>query len=382
MTDGAEAWTATAPGDGGDCTDSDPVTLLDVTCREGEQRPGRSYAVEEKVAAVRELDALGVPYVQVGFPVAGPETAAVCESLDVDARLTGIARALPGDVEAAAAAGVDVIDLFAPTSERQRTQLLGQTEDELRATVGEAVDAAHETGCEVHVSAMDGFRTDPAALDRLFGAVDAAYYTIADTVGARTPAEVRAFLADVGTEPARLGVHFHDDLGVATANGLAAVAAGVRKVDVSVAGVGERAGNAPLEEFVVGATRSGFGVTADADALVPRCRAVLDALGEVVPPAKAILGERAFAHESGLHTAAMLDDPATFEPFSPAQFGGERRLLFGRQSGRGAARRLLERAGVDPTDERCAALLDRLHGLGEEIGVEAAVVLARDVAGD
>ncbi|WP_132058815.1 LeuA family protein [Halorussus amylolyticus] len=357
------------------------MKLLDLTLREGEQRPGVSYSVDQKVEAARELDSLGVEYVQVGFPVADDRTARVCARVDLDARITGIARAVPGDVEAALDAGVDVVDLFAPTSDRQLDGVLGKGRAELTEAAVEAADLARDAGAEVHFSAMDGFRTDPADLDAIFDAVDADCYTVADTVGSRTPAGVTDHLEALDTDLSTVGVHFHDDLGVATANTLAAARLGVAKADVSVAGIGERAGNASLEETVAAAAVGDENVEVELDAndLLPVAHAVLDALDEDVESAKSLLGDEVFAHESGLHTAAMLDDPATFEPFDPARFGGQRRLLFGSASGRGAARRLLERAGREPTGDRIAALLDRLGAVEEELTVEEAVALAEEL---
>ena len=357
------------------------MKLLDLTLREGEQRPGVEYTVEEKVIAARELDALGVDLLQVGFPVAGERTRKVCERLGIDADVTGLARAIPGDVEAALDAGVDVVDLFAPTSDGQLDAVLGSSRQSMVDSVRAAADIALEGGADVHLTAMDGFRTDPAHLDDLFAAVDADCYTVADTVGSRTPAGVEQFLAELDTDLVDIGVHFHEDLGVGTANALAAGRAGVGKVDVSVGGIGERAGNTPTEEFVaasaVGAEPIDLAV--EEDALLPVARRVLGALGETVESTKPLLGDEVFAHESGLHTAAMLDEPSTFEPFDPARFGGERRLLFGASTGSGAARKLLERAGREPTEALVESLLARLAELDEEVGVDEAVGMAAAV---
>jgi isopropylmalate/homocitrate/citramalate synthase len=357
------------------------VKLLDLTLREGEQRPGVEYSVDQKVAAARELDALGVEYVQVGFPVADDRTAPVCERADLDAATTGIARAVPGDVDAAIEAGVDVVNVFAPTSDRQLEHVLGKDRTELTAAATAAADRAREAGVEVHFDAMDGFRTDTAALDALFEAVDADLYTVADTVGSRTPTGVVERLDALDTDLDRIGVHFHDDLGVATANTLAAARLGVAKADVSVAGLGERAGNASLEAVAASAAAGDERVEVELDeaSLLPVARAVLDALDEDVAPTEPLLGEDAFAHESGLHTAAMLAEPSAFEPFDPARFGGERRLLFGAATGRGAARRLLERAGREPTDDRVRRLLDRLDAADRELGLDEAVALAGEI---
>ena len=357
------------------------MKLLDLTLREGEQRPGVEYTADQKVGAARALDDLGVDYLQLGFPIAGEKTKEVAERLDTDAKTTGIARAIPRDVEATLAAEVDVVDLFAPTSDAQLDAVLGKSREEMVAAVQEAADLAREGGAEVHLTAMDGFRTEPGKLDDLFGAVDAEWYTIADTVGSRTPAGVTNFLERLDTKLDEVGVHFHDDLGVGTANALAAGRAGAGKTDVSVGGLGERAGNTAVEELVA-ATAVGeepFELDVDEGSLLPVAHQVLETLGEPVEVTKPLLGEEVFSHESGLHTAAMLDEPATFEPFDPARFGGERTLLFGAKSGAGAARGLLERAGVEPTEEHVEALLAELDALEEEVGVDEAVELAANV---
>lgn len=356
------------------------MELVDVTIREGHQRPGRGYSVDQKLAAVRALDALGVDAIQVGFPAADDGTAAVCADSDVDAALTGIARAVPGDVEAAVAAGVDVVEVFAPTSERQRTHLLGLSLDDVASRAAEATDLATDAGVAVTFTAMDGFRTPREDLNRLLAALPVSAVNVADTVGIRLPHEVEAFLPKLDGDLGSVGVHFHDDLGVATANAIAAARCGVGRIDVSVGGVGERAGNTPLETVVVAAELAGIETRVETEAIIPRCREVLDHLDEPVPASRPVIGRAAFTHEAGLHTAAMLDDPATLEAFDPARFGGERQLRFGPQTGRGAARRLLERAGECPTDDAVSRLVSALADLEEPIALDAAIALAAEVA--
>lgn len=355
------------------------LTLLDATLREGEQRSGRSYSVDQKVAAAEKLDELGVDIIQAGFPVAEDDMAEVCDRLDMDAKICGIARAIENDIDAAAEAGVDVVEFSAPTSDLQREQLLGVDREELKEMVVSTLDYARDTGLEVHFAAMDGFRTDPAFLNELLEAVDTPFFGIADTVGARTPDEVRDFLDRLDGDMSRVSVHFHRDLGVGTANVLAAADCGVGKADVCVGGIGERVGNVALEEVVAAGTEQSDAIefSIDVDELVPKSLDILDILDEEVPPNKPILGELAFEHESGMHTAAMLDDPSTFEAFAPETYGGVRKLMFGPSSGRGAARRLLQRSGVDdPSDEQVHRLLDRLQDLDEHVSLERALEIA------
>lgn len=357
------------------------MKLLDVTLREGEQRAGHEYTIAQKVTVAQTLSEFGIDYIQLGFPVADDDTKRVCERLDIEARTTGIARSVERDIVAAADAGVDVIDLFAPTSDRQRKFVLEADREELKATVTGALDHAHETDCEVHFTAMDGFRTDPAFLSELIAETDAKWITIADTVGGCTPQGTVETLEALDVDLSQVGVHFHDDLGMATANALAAADCGVGKVDVTVAGIGERAGNTPLEELVaavtVGEERAETSV--DTEMLLPTAQSVLDTLCESVASQKPLLGAGVFEHESGLHTAAMLDEPSTFEPFAPATFGGERHLLFGAATGRGAARRLLVRVGREPTDERIERLLNRLANGEEEQSLAEAMAEAESV---
>jgi len=352
------------------------MRLKDVTLREAAQMPGRSYTADQRVAAGRALDRLGVEYVQAGFPATGAPDPEVVRRLaaEADATVTALARPVEGDIDAALEAGAGVVDLFAPLSDRQLTHSLGKEREAVLGILESARDRVLEAGATPHVSVVDAFRTDHDHLGALFERFpDAPNVTLADTVGCRTPEEVRAFLDRLAVDRSRVGVHFHDDIGTATANALAAHAAGVGFADVSVAALGERAGNPATEELVVAGTLSrdtAFGT--NPRELVPACRAVLDALGETVPPGKAVLGEAVTTHESGIHTEAMLAEPSTFEPFDPARFGGERTLLFGEGTGRSGAAALLAEAGVDADTAAFLALLREEGPLDREESVALA----------
>lgn len=358
------------------------MRLRDVTLREGDQLPGRSFSVEQKVAAGRALDRLGVAYIQAGFPVTGPTDREAVSTLaeTVDADVVGLARAVDGDVEAARDAEADVVDVIASLSDDHLEHVVGMAAEEMLDRLTGAVALARESGLTPHVSVVDAFRTDERRLVEVFERCpDVPVITLADTVGGRVPSSVRSLLTGVGStvDLSRAGVHFHDDLGVATANALAALDVGVSSVDVSVASLGERAGNTALEELVVADAVDGDGaLSADTDELIPTCREVVSELGESVDPRRPVLGDAVTAHESGVHTAAMLDEPGAFEPFDPAEFGGRRRLLFGAATGRGGARKLLARVDVEPTDERVSAFLDVLADEGP-VETEDAVALAR-----
>nr|WP_159486425.1 citramalate synthase [Halorubrum sp. JWXQ-INN 858] len=370
---------------------------MDVTLREGDQQPGRDYDLDAKLEAGRALDRLGIGYLQAGFPATGERDREAIATLaaECDAAVVGLARALPSDVDAALDAEADVVDVFAPLGTHHLDRVLGKTREGMIESVRDALDRVDDAGATAHLSLLDAFRTDPEHVRRAFATFpDVEYVTLADTVGVRTPARVARRLSELDehVDLSRAGVHFHDDLGVATANALVAADAGVGKADVSVAGLGERAGNVPLEELVVataiadddpgpdpGPEPEPFGI--DADGLVPVCEAVLAALEEPVPERKPVLGAEVTRHESGLHTAAMLDDPSTFEPYAPDRFGGSRELVFGVGTGRRGASRLLERAGAEPTPDAVEALLERLAANGP-VTTDEAVELAAAVHAD
>jgi isopropylmalate/homocitrate/citramalate synthase len=256
--------------------------------------------------------------------------------------------------------------------------------ESMLAALAEAVEAVRDAGATPHVSLTDAFRTPPADLAGAVRDLPAVpRVNLADSAGDTTPEEARTHLETLADEEValeRVGVHFHDDLGVATANVLAADSLGVGYADVSVASLGERVGNPALEEVVVATDLGGGDPGVATDGLVLACETVLEALDEAVPDRKPVLGRAATEHEAGIHTAAMLADPATFEPYPPERFGGERRLLFGSGTGRSGAVALLEAADVpDPDAAVVEALLSRLESEGP-VDRAAAVDLARDVA--
>lgn len=358
------------------------MDLCDVTLREGDQLPDRSYSVDKKVEAGQELDQLGIPYLQPGFPVTGKKDQEVIRQLanEVNADVIGLARAVPGDVDAALDAEADIVEVFVPISDIQLEHTLDQPREAILATMSEAVDRVRDGGGRAHLTLADAFRAEPAHTLQVFEeGLDVEIITLADTVGASTPESVAEHLEALenAVDLTRLGVHFHDDLGVATANALEAVTAGVRKVDVSVASIGERAGNTALEEFIVASiVDTDLSPSVESSKVIPVCLQVLDILGEEIDPRKPVLGEEVTKHEAGLHTAAMLEDPKSFEPYNPACFGGERRLVFGEGTGRTAARRIFERAEVKPTKSNVENFLHDLERKGP-IGTEDALALVK-----
>lgn len=340
------------------------LELTDVSVREGAQLPGRSYTVEQKVEAVQTIARLDPTAIEVGFPPTGEVDQESFHKLsDLNVPTVALCRARPSDIELAAEVGADVANVFIPISERQLEHVLGKSRERATTLAIEAAELAADHGLNVRVSLMDAFRTPSAAVADVLNSLPVEYVTLADTVGAATPMEVESFLtalADEECDLSTLAVHFHDDLGLATANTLTAARSGIEAADVSINGIGERAGNAPLEEIVASRVLAGNAVGIDYEELVPISRVVADTLGEPVAEDKALLGSRPTTHEAGIHTAAMLTDPGTFEPFDPERFGGERSLVVGQGSGRRTVAAMFEAVGEPVTDERIEAVLERL----------------------
>jgi len=358
------------------------MRLCDVTLREAVQLSDREYTVEQRVMAGERLDRLGVPFIQAGFPAIGASEREVTTTLadQIGADVVAIARGVESDVTAALETDADVVELFVPVSDRQLEHVVDQSREAMYGAVADRLAQIRDGGTQPHLTLMDGFRTDERAVAAAFERFDCPI-VIADTVGARTPSYVAGFLrtlADLGANLSRAGVHFHDDLGCATANALVAAQAGVDRIDVSVASLGERAGNPATEEVVAATVQEGGSPGVETERLIPVAESVLDALGESVNVRKPVLGREVTTHESGIHTDAMLAEPATFEPFDPAMFGGERRLVFGAATGRGAARELLERADGAVTEARVERLREQLTTEGP-VELDVALSLAEQL---
>lgn len=342
------------------------MLLNDVTLREGDQMPGRDYTAEQKVKSARALDELGLPFIQPAFPASGEKDQSVIKALsdDTDAEIIGLARAVERDVDAAVDAGADVVETFVPVSDLHLEHLLGKSREEMLGMLVDTVDYITNRGATPHVTLADAFRADPEHIVEVFETVpEVDFINLADSVGARTPASVQTHLDAIESDVSfdRVGVHFHNDMGCGTANALTAYHAGVGKADVSIASLGERAGNSSLEEVIVAcAVDDNDTLGIETSNLIPVCQSVLDTIGEEWDERKAVLGKEISEHESSIHTAAMLSNPETLEPFDPGTFGGERRLIFGSATGSGGAQRLLERANIEPDESTMKRYLEVL----------------------
>jgi 2-isopropylmalate synthase len=378
------------------------VAIFDTTLRDGEQSPGFSMTLEEKVTMARALAELQVDVIEAGFPASSPGDGAAVAAVAREIRgpvIAALARAAPEDIDAAAEAlrGAERprIHTFIATSEVHMRSKLRKTPDEVVSDAAAAVRRARRYVPEVEFSAEDASRSDPDFLVRVFAAAVAAGATtinIPDTVGYATPDQFAALVRRVreevpGIEQVTVSVHCHDDLGLAVANSLAAVQAGARQVECTVNGIGERAGNAALEEVVMALVvrRDVFGVEVGVrtQGIYGASRMLEAITGVAVPPNKAIVGANAFAHEAGIHQHGVIVNPLTYEIMRPEDVGvPASRLVMGKHSGRHAFARVLAEQGVHLPEEaldRAFAAFKALADRRKRVTVEELVALARQV---
>lgn len=359
------------------------VLIFDTTLRDGEQSPGFSMSRAQKLRMAHALAELGVDIIEAGFPIAseGDFDSVRAIAAEVrEARICGLARAQIKDVESAARALEPAaharIHIFLATSPLHREHKLGMSRQQVVDTATTAIRRARELCDDVEFSAEDAIRTEPDYLAEVFGAaIEAGARTLntPDTVGYTTPAEMRERIAYLrahvrGVEQVVLSVHCHDDLGMSVANSLAAIEAGAGQAECTMLGIGERAGNASLEEIVMALHtrrdrfRASTGIRTER--LQPTARLLANLVGATIPRNKAIVGDNAFAHESGIHQHGVLKHRATYEIMRPEDVGCARSsLVLGKHSGRHALRDRLKTLGYQLGDSELDELFVRFKAL-------------------
>jgi 2-isopropylmalate synthase len=344
----------------------DRLTIFDTTLRDGEQAPGFSMHIEEKARLARALDALGVDIIEAGFPIASEADAEAVRRVAAEIRrpiIAALARCCSPDIERAGEslqeAARSRIHTFIATSELHLTRKLRMTREDCLTAAVDAVRLARGYTDDVQFSAEDATRSDLDFLCRVIEAVIEAGATtinLPDTVGYSTPDEIFDFFTTIrsrvpNADRAVLSTHCHDDLGLAAANSLAAIRAGARQVECTVNGIGERAGNASLEEVVmatrVRADRLPFETGIETRAIYTASQLLTSITGEAVQANKAVVGRNAFAHEAGIHQDGMLKDRRTYEIMRPEEVGVPKAtLVLGKHSGRHAVQKRCEELGA------------------------------------
>lgn len=362
------------------------IIIFDTTLRDGEQSPGASMNVAEKVRLAIQLEKLGVDAIEAGFPAASAgdfEAVKFVSEKIRRAQVTALARAARGDIDRAWGAIKEAthprIHTFIATSDIHLEHKLKMTRGQVIEAAVNAVRHAATYTENVEFSAEDASRSDPDFLCRVFEAVidaGATIVNIPDTVGYALPDEFFALVSHVrkntsNIKKAILSIHCHDDLGLATANTLAGLRAGARQAEVTMNGIGERAGNTSLEEVVMSLyTRKdmvGLETGIDTRQIYPTSRLVSMVTGIVVQPNKAVVGANAFAHEAGIHQDGVLKHKVTYEIMDPETVGlSKNRLVLGKHSGKHAIQKKLEVLGHELSDEELATFFQKFKELADK----------------
>ena len=353
------------------------IRIFDTTLRDGEQTPGVSLSPEQKLAIAKKLDELGVDAMEAGFPVIsnGEKTAVkMIADANLSAEICGLTRCSKKDIDAAIDCGLNYIHTFIATSDIHLQYKLKMSREDVLAKAIEAVEYGKSRGLQVEFSAEDATRTDREFLKKVFGEVAKAgadRIDIPDTVGYSTPqymAEITKDAVEVTKLP--VSVHCHDDFGLAVANAISGIQAGASCAHVTINGIGERAGNASLEEFVMALKCLQFDEKRETgiktELLYETSRFVSKLVGITVQPNKAIVGENAFGHESGIHTHGVLSNPLTYEPIGPELVGRTRWLQVGKHAGIHGMNAMLAEYGIEPNNEQAIQILDKIKNIGDQ----------------
>ena len=353
------------------------VRIFDTTLRDGEQSPGVSLSPDQKLTIAKKLDALGVDALEAGFPMVSTgeqQAIKMITGAGLNAEICGLARANKKDIDAAVDVGLNYIHIFIATSHIHMEYKLKLTRDEVLSKAIEAVEYGKSRGLQVEFSAEDATRSDREFLKKVFSEVAKAgadRIDIPDTVGYSTPQYIAEITKDaIAVTNLPVSVHCHDDFGLAVANAISGIQAGASCAHVTINGIGERAGNTSLEEFVMSLQCLQFNekyeTGINTELLYETSRFVSKLVGMTVQPNKAIVGENAFGHESGIHTHGVLSNPLTYEPISPELVGRKRWLKVGKHAGIHGMNAMLEEYGIEPGEEQAKQILDKVKSIGDQ----------------
>ncbi len=338
--------------------------------------PGVVFSLEQKVAIARKLDEVGVPQIEAGFPaVSDGEKRAIraISKLGLDSEILALSRVTKPDIDAAIDAGVDMVLLFIATSDIHLRYKFNKPREFVLEKVVEALEYCRSRGVKAALSCEDSTRTELEFLMQVYEAAEkagAVRIGITDTVGCASPEAISTMVTEVRKRfRTEVSVHLHNDYGLALANAFAGIRAGAKAVATTVNGIGERAGNVPLEEFA-GTLKFVYGkdIGIDTSRLKELCDLVASFSKVPLGRNHPLVGDNVFAHESGIHVAAVLSCPLTYESIPPEMVGNKRHLFLGKHSGAHYIRKRLEELGVESSDEQVALILAKVKALGEVKG--------------
>ena len=369
------------------------VKILDTTLRDGEQTPNVALSTEDKLKIAQALDELGVDIIEAGFAVNSEgeaEAIKVIANAGLKSEICSLCRASISDVDAALACDVDSVHIFLATSKTHLEKKLKITQDQAIEKAVESIQHAKDHGLIVEFSDEDGTRTELEFLHRMHKAIQDVgvdRIDIPDTVGVMVPPAMTQFVSEIKKHvKVPLAVHCHDDFGLSVANSLAGVLGGAEEVHVTVNGLGERAGNAALEEVVM-SLLAFYNIKTNINSrkMAFVSRLVSQLTGIAVPPNKAIVGENAFSHESGIHVHGVLSDGSTYEPMRPEIVGKERSFVVGKHSGVHAVQNKLKEYGIELTPDQmkeAVAKIKKWAESGKKLDDAELLAVAYDIMGE
>lgn len=348
------------------------VKIFDTTLRDGEQTPGVSLTPEQKLQIAKQLDILGVDVIEAGTAIISEGEQRAIKAIaneGLKAEICSFARLLKGDIDAALKCDVDMVNLVAPVSDAHIKKKLKMDRKTLKAKTIEMAEYVKAHGLSVEISSEDASRADMAFLKSFFTDLSTVVDRLCfcDTVGVLYPERTKEIFQPLCTFNTPVSVHCHNDFGLATANSIAAVSAGTECVHVTVNGLGERAGNASLEE-VVTALEMLYDVKTKItkEKLYETSRVVRNLTKMPLAPNKPLMGDNAFTHESGMHVHGTLADTSLYEPIDPAIIGRTRRFAFGKHTGKASVKRVLKELGIAADDEQMTEILVKVKKLGDK----------------
>jgi (R)-citramalate synthase len=348
------------------------LNVLDTTLRDGEQTPGVSLSPEEKVRIAKALDSLGVDFIEAGSACTSPgeaESIKLIANEGLNAKVLSFSRVTEKEVDLCMSCEVDGLFLVAPTSEDHIKFKLKTTPEDFLGRLDHVVQYARDQGIYLDLCCEDGSRSDIGYLKRILDTVGDRIdrFTIADTVGASTPEKMAQFFKELSAhKKMSYGVHCHDDLGMAVANTIESVKAGADTIDVTINGLGERAGNTPLEE-AVGALELlyGYSTNIKTEKIFEISRLIEDLTGVAVQANKALVGKNAFRHESGIHVDGLLKHAGTYQFVDPEYVGRKKVFGFGKHVGGKGLKAILDSMKISTTEEQFMKIFNEIKRMGD-----------------
>ena len=353
------------------------VRIFDTTLRDGEQTPGVALSPDQKLNIAKKLDTLGVDVIEAGFPIISEgerKAIKMITSANLKAEICGLARTNKKDIDAAVDSGLKYIHTFIATSDIHLQYKLNLSKEQALEKAIESVEYGKSRGLQVEFSAEDATRSDRTFIKKVFSEVTQAgadRIDIPDTVGYSTPQYISEIVKDTRqVTKLPISIHCHNDFGLAVANTISGLQAGASCAHVTINGIGERAGNASLEELVMALQCLQFDnkweTGINTKLIYETSRYISNLVGVPIQPNKAIVGENAFGHESGIHTHGVLSNPLTYEPISPELVGRHRWFQVGKHAGIHGINAMLKEYGIEPDKHQTQQILEKVKALGDQ----------------